>query len=85
MSVRVVVRSLSELCITVGAVIVLFVVYVLFWTGVKADSAMHHQIDVLHDQWAERPAATAPPSQSPAQEVPPSPAAYKDGEPFAVM
>ena len=29
----------SELCITVGTLIVLFVVYVLFWTGVQADSA----------------------------------------------
>lgn len=85
MSVRVVVRSLSELCITVGAVIVLFVVYVLFWTGVKADSAMDHQIDVLHEQWAQRPVATAPPSASSAPETPPGPAAYEGGKPFAVM
>ncbi|MFJ9039756.1 class E sortase [Streptomyces sp. NPDC102406] len=77
---RVVVRTLSELCITVGAVIVLFVVYVLFWTGVKADSAMDHQIDVLQDQWAARPVATASPPASP-----PRPTAYEDGKPFAVM
>ncbi|MFF3612459.1 class E sortase [Streptomyces sp. NPDC002580] len=50
---RVVVRTISELCVTVGALIVLFVVYVLFWTGVKADSAMEHQIDLLRKQWAE--------------------------------
>ncbi|MET8031595.1 class E sortase [Streptomyces sp. NPDC005345] len=71
MSVRVVVRTISELCITVGSVIVLFVVYVLFWTGVKADSAMGHQIDVLQKQWSKgavtpKPASTGDPSASPA-------------------
>ncbi|MFD5718326.1 class E sortase [Streptomyces sp. NPDC127036] len=71
MSVRVVVRTISELCITVGSVIVLFVVYVLFWTGVKADSAMDHQIDVLQKQWSKgavtpKPASTGDPSASPA-------------------
>ncbi|MET9494016.1 class E sortase [Streptomyces sp. NPDC006552] len=80
---RAVVRTASELCITVGAVIVLFVVYVLFWTGVQADSAMNRQIDDLQDQWAKRPVATAPPPSAPSS--PPRPAAYKDGEPFAVM
>ena len=50
---RVVVRTFSELCITVGTLIVLFVVYVLFWTGVKADSAMDDQIAQLQDQWAK--------------------------------
>ncbi|MFD5630377.1 class E sortase [Streptomyces sp. NPDC127072] len=64
---RVVVRTISELCITVGALIVLFVVYVLFWTGVKADSAMDRQIDQLQEQWSKgsvRPSAAAP-SRSP--------------------
>ena len=86
---RVVVRTFSELCITVGTVIVLFVVYVLFWTGVKADTAMDEQIDLLQDQWAKgsvsepkTPTSTAAdrPGASPKE---PSP--YKDGKPFAVM
>ncbi|MFD3479620.1 class E sortase [Streptomyces sp. NPDC058695] len=97
MSVRVVVRTFSELCITVGALIVLFVAYVLFWTGVKADSAMDHQIDTLQDQWSkgsvavEQPRPGPSPSQSPAQDQSrpqtpsPSPSAYRDGKPFAVM
>ncbi|WP_406105348.1 class E sortase [Streptomyces sp. NBC_01003] len=95
MSVRVVVRTFSELCITVGALIVLFVAYVLFWTGVKADSAMDHQIDTLQDQWSKGSVAVEQPrpspSQSPAQDQSrpqtpsPSPSAYKDGKPFAVM
>ncbi|MFG2573528.1 class E sortase [Streptomyces sp. NPDC048481] len=87
---RVVVRTLSELCITAGAVIVLFVVYVLFWTGVRADRAMDDQIDVLHDQWARQHRGAAP-SAGPgagagggagsAVRVMP----YRDGRPFAVM
>jgi sortase A len=82
--VRVVVRTVSELCITVGALICLFVVYVLFWTGVRADGAMNHQIDVLHDQWAKRtaqPKTTARTSAAP----PRKPAPYSPGRPFAIM
>ncbi|WP_327354807.1 class E sortase [Streptomyces sp. NBC_01304] len=83
---RAVVRSFSELCITVGALIVLFVVYVLFWTGIKADAAMDSQIDQLQDQWAQGsvPAEVDDPAEE-APEEPPAPAAYKDGKPFAVM
>ncbi|KPI18846.1 sortase family protein [Actinobacteria bacterium OK074] len=86
---RVFVRTVSELCITVGAVIVLFVVYVLFWTGVRADSAMHHQVDELHRQWAAKvtPSATAATTKA-EPSGPPSPAPYKpykSGKPFAVM
>jgi sortase A len=90
-SVRVVVRTFSELCITVGALIVLFVTYILFWTGVKADAAMSHQIDDLQNQWANRPVATDtapapdPAAGSGAAKSPPAPPAYKNGKPFAVM
>ncbi|BCL29367.1 hypothetical protein GCM10017557_42260 [Streptomyces aurantiacus] len=59
-SVRVVVRTFSELCVTVGTVIVLFVVYVLFWTGVKADAAMNDQIEQLQQQWAKGSATAEP-------------------------
>jgi sortase A len=76
--VRVVVRTVSELCITVGALIVLFVAYVLLWTGVQADAAMDEQIDRLQDRWAEEPArlAVARPAE---------PAPYTEGRPFAIM
>ncbi|MFG2460652.1 class E sortase [Streptomyces sp. NPDC048523] len=81
---RVVVRTVSELCITVGALIVLFVVYVLFWTGVKADTVMDDQIDQLQNQWSQgsvrQPKVTAGPSASPAE-----PAPYRSGKPFAIM
>ncbi|MER7346105.1 class E sortase [Streptomyces aurantiacus] len=81
---RVIVRTFSELCITIGTVIVLFVVYVLFWTGVKADRAMDSQIDQLQDQWA-RGSVAARTDEEPADASPPRPAPYRDGKPFAVM
>jgi sortase A len=85
----VVVRTISELCITVGTLIVLFVAYVLFWTGVKADSAMNHQIDVLQKQWSKGAVAQeskAPSSGAPAAtESPRAPGPYAYGKPFAVM
>ncbi|GGR82415.1 hypothetical protein GCM10010252_21320 [Streptomyces aureoverticillatus] len=84
MSVRAVVRTFSELCITVGTLIVLFVVYVLFWTGVKADRAMDSQIDQLQDQWA-RGSVAARTDEGPTNASPPKPAPYRDGKPFAVM
>ncbi|MDX5578510.1 class E sortase, partial [Streptomyces sp. ID01-9D] len=61
MSVRLVVRTFSELCITVGALIVLFVAYLLLWTGVKAADAAEGEIDALRSQWARQPVTPAPP------------------------
>lgn len=52
MALRTVVRSLSELCITVGVLIVLFVVHLLYWTGVRADSASDSEIAHLRKEWA---------------------------------
>ncbi|MBD9701629.1 class E sortase [Streptomyces caniscabiei] len=83
MSVRVIVRTASELCITVGTLIVLFVVYVLFWTGVRADSEMEHQVDRLQDRWAKQPVRTT--SGAGPSAAPEPPAAYESGEPFALM
>ncbi|HEY9370275.1 class E sortase [Streptomyces sp.] len=80
LSVRLVVRTLSELCITVGAVIVLFVGYVMFWTGVKAEAAMDGQIQLLQDEWVGREAVPAP-----ARATPPPPPPYRDGKGLAVM
>lgn len=99
MSVRLIVRTFSELCITIGALIVLFVVYILFWTGVKAAGATDGQIDALQRQWAQgtvsAPAPTpsaspeSPDPKAPAPKAPapkaPAPAAYRDGKPFAML
>ncbi|MFJ6441343.1 class E sortase [Streptomyces sp. NPDC091649] len=85
MSVRVVVRILSELCVTVGALIILFVVYFLFWTGVKAADAAEGQIDTLHGQWARGPETPAPPPASARPAPPAAPAPYREGKPFAML
>lgn len=88
MSVRTVVRAFSELCITVGTLIVLFVVYLLFWTGVKANSATDGQIDRLERRWAQGdvPAPVTPPGAGAEKTAPAKPpVAYREGEPFAVM
>ncbi|MFI1181465.1 class E sortase [Streptomyces sp. NPDC020799] len=61
MSARLVVRTLSELCVTIGTLIVLLVVYVLYWTGIRADSAMDGELDRLHERWS----AAAPPTERP--------------------
>ncbi|MFC5633975.1 class E sortase [Streptomyces bullii] len=79
---RVIVRTVSELCVTAGTVIVLFVVHVLFWTGVRADDVMDDQIDQLHRRWAEQ-SARPPGAAAPAS--PPQPAPYARGRPFAIM
>ncbi|MEV7724663.1 class E sortase [Streptomyces sp. NPDC087917] len=87
---RLVVRTFSEVCLTVGTLIVLFVAYVLLWTGVKADRAMDEERARLREHWAAaapagapdpRPSAPAPQRATPAPEPPPYPA----GRAFAEM
>ncbi|MEU7697274.1 class E sortase [Streptomyces sp. NPDC039028] len=75
---RLVVRTFSELCVTVGALIVLFVVYVLYWTGVQAASASAGQIDTLQRAWTDTPVPTA---AAPTPEAAP----YTPGRGIAVM
>ncbi|MEX2983244.1 class E sortase [Streptomyces sp. C36] len=65
MGLRLVVRTLSELCLTIGTLIVLFVVYVLYWTSVRADGAMAHELDRLEQRWAAAPAEPAEPDSGP--------------------
>ncbi|MET9695437.1 class E sortase [Streptomyces sp. NPDC006529] len=84
------VRTFSEVCLTAGTVIVLFVGYVLLWTGVKADRAMDGESARLHDRWsAAAPAAAAGPGASatpPAAPPTPAPApAPEAGRAFAEM
>ncbi|WP_405872129.1 class E sortase [Streptomyces zaomyceticus] len=61
---RLVVRTFSELCLTVGTLIVLFVVYVLYWTGVQAQSASAGQIDTLQREWTNVPVRPADPARA---------------------
>ncbi|WP_351230261.1 class E sortase [Streptomyces sp. NPDC002133] len=83
--VRLIVRTFSELCITVGTVIVTFVVYVLFWTGVKATDAADGQIDSLREEWVRLPVESPAPAAGEPAPPAPSPKGYVNGKPFAVM
>ncbi|MEU9118586.1 class E sortase [Streptomyces sp. NPDC048506] len=84
---RWIVRALSEICVTIGALIVLFVGYLLFWTGVQADSAMDGEIGKLQRQWSTGP-VTAPgttPATGDRPTTPAPPRRYTPGASFAVM
>ncbi|KOU37287.1 class E sortase [Streptomyces sp. WM6368] len=88
---RLVVRTFSEVCLTAGTLIVLFVAYVLLWTGVKADRAMDGEMDRMRERWAAAPAsapapAPAPPTApAPAPPAGPGPERYPAGRAFAEM
>ncbi|MFB6632470.1 class E sortase [Streptomyces sp. NPDC056362] len=88
---RLVVRTLSELCITAGALVVLFVAYLLYWTGVQADSASAAQIDTLQRAWTDTPVTdprlTAAPDPATAPDPGPARvrAPYVPGKGIAVM
>ncbi|WP_443056770.1 class E sortase [Streptomyces sp. NBC_00667] len=88
------VRTFSEVCLTAGTVIVLFVAYLLLWTGVRADRAMDGEVARLHERWAAPAAPTAPaPAAAPAPGATPSAPAtapppappLADGRAFAEM
>ncbi|MFJ4861183.1 class E sortase [Streptomyces sp. NPDC088748] len=88
---RLVVRTFSEVCLTAGTLIVLFVAYVLLWTGVKADRAMDGEMDRMRDRWAAAPAPAPPAAPAPAPSVAPAPPAgpgperHPAGRAFAEM
>ncbi|MFI1430223.1 class E sortase [Streptomyces lydicus] len=86
-TVRWLVRTLSEICVTAGALIVLFVVYLLLWTGVRADSAMDGEIGRLQHQWSAGPAAAPGRTPAPGEHAAPAarPRRYAPGASFAVM
>ncbi|WP_371677650.1 class E sortase [Streptomyces sp. NBC_01276] len=84
---RLVVRTFSEVCLTAGTLIVLFVAYVLLWTGVKADRAMEGERDRLRERWAAGAPAAAPaprPSEAPPQQAA-KPRPRPAGQAFAEM
>ncbi len=65
---RLVVRTLGELFITLGALLLLLCVYQLWWTNVESAAATQAEQDQIVEQWAQpRPpsAATVPPIVEP--------------------
>ncbi|MFC9811529.1 class E sortase [Streptomyces virginiae] len=87
---RLAVRTFSEVCLTAGTLIVLFVAYVLLWTGVKADRAADGEMARLRDGWAAA-APQAAPAAAPGAAPPPAGSAappeprYAPGRAFAEM
>jgi sortase A len=74
---RRVIHWLGEILITLGVISLLFVVYLVFWTNVRADAAARTLTDDLHQQWATHPHLTG--SRTP------GPASMVTGQPFAIM
>lgn len=65
---------LGELLVTAGAVILLFVGYQLFWTGVETAKAQNGIKDDLFAQWADpQPGAGIPPTAVPGDPAAPGP------------
>jgi sortase A len=72
---------LGEVLITLGVVVLLFVVYLLAWTNVRADSTAASLSGDLRQQWAtERPH-----NGGPAPTVDPGALPVTPGQPFAIM
>lgn len=79
---RVAVRSLGELLITLGVLILLYVAYQLFWTNVTADQATHAAAAQLRQEWS-RP--LPPPKVQPGAPTPTATAAVPSGDAMALM
>ncbi|WP_051794577.1 class E sortase [Streptomyces sp. NRRL S-87] len=87
---RLTVRTLSELCLTAGTLILLFVAYVVLWTGVEADRAMDGEIERLRGRWQASAGPAGGPSGAAGAPAPPpgtraGGTAYEPGRAFAEM
>lgn len=87
---RTAIRGVGETFITLGVVILLFVVYQLYWTGVLAREARAEELDKLNKKIKKNQSAPLNPvvgspggASAPAAAPPPQP--YPHGESFAVM
>ncbi|WP_328806286.1 class E sortase [Streptacidiphilus fuscans] len=70
------VRVFGEMMITFGAVMILFVVYQLWWTNVRADDYAHAQESTLQQQWG---------GQSGSGTHPAYPSSFPFGTKFAII
>lgn len=86
---RTAIRGVGETFITLGVVILLFVVYQLYWTGVLAREARAEELDKLNKKMKKNqsaplnPVVGSPGGASAPAAAPPQP--YPHGESFAVM
>src|SRR6266566_5471950 len=51
---RVILRTVGELCLTAGLVLLLFAAYLLWGTGVQASRAQHAFASQLNRQWRQQ-------------------------------
>jgi sortase A len=80
------VRTVGELLLTTGLVLLLYVAYTLVWTNVQADTEARRVVDDLQSRWA----APAPVSTTPGQPrrpaaAPPVVEPPPSGEAFALL
>src|SRR5699024_8262649 len=68
-----VVVILGELLLTLGALLLLFLVWQLWWTDVVADREQAGILDGLEQEWGEVDAQTVAPRQEGPPPVPPTP------------
>lgn len=54
-TMRVVTRTVGEVLVTAGVILLLFVAYQLVWTNVQADRAAAEHTKDLHEQWNAEP------------------------------
>ena len=81
---RAVVRTLGELMITAGVIVLLYVVYELFWTGVGTAQAQGGLREELVQQW-EAPAAPTAGGETSTGAQPPAPVDPTGGEGMAII
>ncbi|MGW6916550.1 class E sortase [Kitasatospora sp. NPDC054939] len=75
-------RSVGELCITLGVVMLLFVSYQLWWTNVQANSVADGARDRLEQEFDAAAAQPAPGKPNP---DPAKPEAFAPGKGFAII
>lgn len=85
-ALRTVVRTVGEVMITAGLVLLLFVAWQLWWTDVEANRAQSAITDGLQDRWQEVPDDPEPAPPAPVDHGPPPDVARPAaGQPFAIV
>jgi len=71
-------HAFGELLLTVGALLLLFVAYTLWWTGVETGNQQDALKDELASQWEQQPLQPGQPGATGAPGVPPPPGAPEE-------
>lgn len=80
---RTIIRGMGELLVTLGAVVLLFVAYLMWGTALRASSAQHQLSSELNQQWAS--ASTGAGGRAAHRPAQPEQLALVTGEPFAYI